>query len=97
MPVFVKPNGQPIEPSSLLPHRHRCLRACGIRGRGLYSTTDTVMATARRVNVRKAWLEGQTGVNYATLRRHCREWRPSDDRSTLYRFAITLGSRRADC
>ena len=80
----------------MLPHWHRCLRACGIRGRGLYSITDTVMATARRVNVRKAWLEAQTGVNHATLRRHCVAWMPRD-RSNLYRLTITLGSRRADC
>jgi integrase len=86
MPVFVNTNGQPIEPNSLLPHWYRCLRACGIRVRGLYSTKDTFVTTALRVDVRKAWLEAQTGVNYATLRRHYGEWMPSDDRRDLDRF-----------
>ena len=86
MPVFVNTNGQPIEPNSMLPHWYRCLRACGIRVRGLYSTKDTFVTTALRVDARKAWLEAQTGVNYATLRRHYGEWMPSDDRSDLDRF-----------
>lgn len=34
----------------------------------------------------KAWLEAQTGVNYATLRRNYGEWMPSDDRSDLDSF-----------
>ena len=75
-----------VEPNSLLPHLCRCLRACGIRVRGLYSTKDTFVSTALRVDVRKAWLEAQTGVNYAMLCRHYGEWMPSDDRSDLDRF-----------
>lgn len=85
-PVFANTKGQPIEPNSLLPHWYRCLRALGIRVRGLYPTKDTFVTTALRVDVRKAWLEAQTGVNYATLRRHYGEWMPSDDRSDLDRF-----------
>lgn len=71
-PVFLNTNAKPIEPNSMLPHWYRCLRASGIRVRGLYSTKDTFVTTALRVDVRKAWLEAQTGVNYATLRRHLR-------------------------
>src|SRR5215468_2508850 len=86
MPVFTNVDGRPVDPHSFTEHWYRCLRALGIRVRGLYSTKDTFVTTALRVDARKAWLEAQTGVNYATLRRHYGEWMPSDDRSDLDRF-----------
>jgi len=61
----------------------------------------TFVSTALRVDARKAWLEAQTGVNYATLRRHYGECMPSDDRSDLDRFVAyapeVLPPKRANC
>ena len=45
-------------------------RQVGIRKRGLYCTKDTFVTTSLMQGVPIAWLENQTGVNYATLRRH---------------------------
>ena len=39
------------------------------------------------IGARIAWLEAQTGVSYATLRRHYGQWMPAEDRSELQRFA----------
>jgi hypothetical protein len=36
--------------------------------------------------VKIAWLETQTGVNYATLRRHYGKWMPTEGQSELRRF-----------
>jgi hypothetical protein len=49
-----------------------------IRVRGLYSTKDTFVTTALDAGVRIAWLEQQTGVLYATLRKHYGKWMPGD-------------------
>jgi hypothetical protein len=78
MPVFTNTRGQPVEPNSLLPHWYTCQRALGIRVRGLYSTKDTYVTAALQVGVKIAWLEQQTGVSYATLRRHYGKWMPTD-------------------
>ena len=74
MPVFVNTNGQPIEPHSLLPHWYRCLRACGIRVRGLDPTKDTFVTTALRVDGRKAWLEAQTPMAIVVVGSACAGW-----------------------
>jgi hypothetical protein len=63
------------------------LRACDIRPRGLYATKDTFVTAALEAGVRIAWLEQQTGVAYATLRRHYGKWMPSAVGSELDRFA----------
>ena len=55
--------------------------------RGLYSTKDTFVTTALDANVKIAWLETRTGVNYLTLRRHYGKWMPSDGGRELERFA----------
>src|SRR5262245_7677422 len=61
----------PIEPNSLLPHWYAAQRALALRVRGLYSTKDTFVTLALgQPEVTPAWLETQTGVAYATLRRH---------------------------
>ena len=87
MPVFTNTLGMPIEPNSLLPHWYACQRALGIRVRGLYCTKDTFVSAALSVGVKIAWLETQTGVNYATLRRHYGKWMPTEGGSELRRFA----------
>jgi integrase len=87
LPIFPNTRGGPIEPNSLLRHWYAAQRACGIRVRGLYSTKDTFVTTALDAGVKIAWLEQQTGVNYATLRRHYGKWMPSDAARELERFA----------
>jgi hypothetical protein len=51
--------------------------------RGLYATKDTFVSLAITCSVNPAWLEQQTGVAWATLRKHygkympgraCRRW-----------------------
>ncbi len=72
--------------NTFLRHWYGCLRARGIRVRGVYATKDTFVTTALRVGVRIPWLEAQTGVSYATLRRHYGEWMPGEDRAEFERF-----------
>jgi hypothetical protein len=55
--------------------------------RGLYSTKDTFVTTALDPGVTIAWLEQQTGVLYATLRKHYGKWMPGDRDRELRRFA----------
>ena len=86
-PVFTHTRGGPIEPNSFLPHWYAAQRACGIRVRGLYSTKDTFVTTALTAGVKIAWLEEQTGVAYATLKRHYGNWMPLDEAGELQRFA----------
>src|SRR5262245_969585 len=87
MPVFSNALGKPIEPKAFARHWCACLRALGIRQRGLYCTKDTFVTAALQKGVKIAWLETQTGVNYATLRRHYGKWMPTEDQSELRRFA----------
>jgi integrase len=70
MYVFTTTGGRPIEPKAFSAHWYRCLRALGIRVRGMYATKDTYISTALTAGVNPAWLEAQTGVRYETLRRH---------------------------
>jgi len=86
-PVFAHTRGGPIEPNALLPHWYAAQRACGIRVRGLYSTKDTFVSTALELGATNAWLEQQTGVAYATLRKHYGKWMPEDRERELRRFA----------
>src|SRR5437870_1370425 len=76
-------------------------------GRGLYCTKDTFVTTSLNAGVKIAWLEQQTGVAYATLRRHYGKWMPSEGESELLRFAaldpglftgqiVSAGRGRAD-
>src|SRR5438094_8982293 len=107
MPVLTNNLGQRIEPNSLLQHWYACQRALGIRVRGLYCTKDTFVTTSLNAGVKIAWLEQQTGVAYATLRRHYGKWMPSEGESELLRFAavdpglfsgqiVSAGRGRAD-
>jgi integrase len=91
MPVFTSTIGGPIEPNSLLPHWYACQRALGIAVRGLYCTKDTfVTVVLDRMRARHEadfqWLEQQTGVSYATLKRHYAKWWPDADDDALRKF-----------
>jgi len=90
-----------------LQHWYACQRALSIRVRGLYCTKDTFVTTSLNAGVKIAWLEQQTGVAYATLRRHYGKWMPSEGESELLRFAavdpglfsgqiVSAGRGRAD-
>ena len=51
-------------------HWYACLRALGIRTRGLYQTKHTFVSLALTAGVNVHWLEGQVGVSYLVLRKH---------------------------
>jgi integrase len=85
-PVFTTTTGTPIEPKTFSAHWYRCLRALGIRQRGLYCTKDTFITMALQLGANIAWLESHTGVAYATLRKHYGRWLPSGDETELRRF-----------
>jgi hypothetical protein len=87
MPVFTTTTSTPIELKAFSRHWYDCLRTFGIRQRGLYCTKDTFVTTALNAGVKIAWLEQQTGVAYATLRRHYGKWIPNEVDSELRRFA----------
>jgi hypothetical protein len=55
------------------------LRVVGIRVRGLYCTKDTYVSAALKAGVRIERLEEQTGVAYATLRKHYAKWLHDDE------------------
>jgi hypothetical protein len=87
-PVFTTTEGPPIEPKAFAArYWYRCLRALGLRVRGIYATKDTFVTTALQVGVKVAWLEAQTGVAYATLKRHYGKWITPEGQSELKRFA----------
>lgn len=90
-PVFTSTIGRPIEPKALLSHWCACQRALGIAVRGLYCTKDTFVTTVlNRMRERHEWdfqwLEQQTGVSYATLKRHYAKWWPDTDNDALRKF-----------
>jgi hypothetical protein len=87
LPVFTTTEGRPIEPKAFASlYWYRCLRALGFRVRGIYATKDTFVTTALQTNVKVAWLEAQTGVAYATLKRHYGKWITPEGTSELERF-----------
>jgi integrase len=49
-PVFVNTVGRQLEPRAFLPHWYACLRALGIRPRGIYSCKDTYISTVLPLN-----------------------------------------------
>jgi hypothetical protein len=55
--------------------------------RGIYCTKDTFVSSALKLGAKVAWLEQQTGVAYATLRRHCGKWLDDGDDAELRLFA----------
>ena len=91
MHVFVSTDGEPIEPKSLSAHWYACLRALGIRVRGVYCTKDTFMSTALTAGVSITWLEQQTGVAYATIRKHYGRWLRTEGASQTAKIAALSG------
>jgi hypothetical protein len=85
--VFTATTGSPIERKVFSAHWYRCLRALGLRVRGIYCTKDTFVSAALTLGAKVAWLEQQTGVSYATLRRHYGQWMDVGDDSELRLFA----------
>jgi hypothetical protein len=81
LPVFTTTEGQPIEPKTFSDHWYDCLRALGLRVRGLYCTKDTYVSHALQKVGSIEWVEQQTGVAYA--------------RSSTMRVAPEPGSRGA--
>jgi len=59
----------------------RCAARVRIRVRGLYSLKDSFVSGALSADppAPVTWIEEQTGVAYATLRRHYARWWPSAD------------------
>lgn len=85
-----------LEPKAFSTHWYRCLRALGIRVRGLYATKDTFISLALSAGVKIPWLEAQTGVRYETLRRHYGKWLRSgggDQLEKLARLAPSLAPK----
>ena len=74
MPVFVGTDGRPIEPKTFSDRWYDCLRALGVRQRGIYCMKDTFVSTALAAGVNVHWLEAQTGVRIETLKRHYWRW-----------------------
>ena len=83
MPLFTNVDGRPVDPHSFTEHWYRCLRALGIRVRGLYATKDTFVSLAMTCSANPAWLEQQTGVAWATLRKHYGKYMPRQGASEM--------------
>ena len=89
-PVFTNVDGEPIEPKAFSTHWYNCLRALGIRTRGLYCTKDTFCSLAVTRGVNPSWLEQQTGVAWATLKKHYAKYVPDEGRDE---FEVMTGGR----
>jgi integrase len=85
-PLFLNTKGRAIEPHKFSDHWHRGLRETGVRQRGLYCTKDTFVTASMMLNRPPAWLEGQTGVAWATLRRHYARWLHGEGESAMEAF-----------
>jgi integrase len=96
MPVFTTTEGQPIEPKTFSDHWCDSLRALGLRVRGLYCTKDTYVSHALQKVGSIEWVEEQTGVSYATLKKHYAKWLPSRGRVELRRFADAVDVEEAE-
>jgi integrase len=89
-PVFTNVDGEPIEPKAFSTHWYNGLRALGIRTRGLYCTKDTFCSLAVTRGVNPSWLEQQTGVAWATLKKHYAKYVPDEGRNE---FELMTGGR----
>jgi integrase len=94
-PVFVTTEGKPIEPKHFSEHWYECLRALGLRQRGLYATKDTAvsLALATGRDDITLWLVEQTGVEIETLRRHYAKWLPKPERGVWARLDPSLATK----
>ncbi len=95
-PVFVNTTGGPIEPKSFSEHFQKAQKELGIRVRGLYCTKKTYVSHALQTAGNPLWVEQQTGVAYATLKRHYARWMPSGDRAEVQRLALRFAEGAND-
>jgi hypothetical protein len=86
MPVFTTTHGGPIEPKTFSPHWYDCLRALGLRVRGLYCTKDTYVSRGLQTVRDPRWVEKRTGVALATLKVHYEKWMPDPSGAELRRL-----------
>lgn len=91
--VLLNTNARPLEPRAFAPHWNACLRALGIRPRGIYSCKDTYISTVLPLKP-IPWIEEQTGVCYATLKRHYGRWipRPGSDEASMMLERLARGT-----
>lgn len=91
-PVFTNTEGRPVHLTTFAQwHWYPCLRALGIRSRGIYATKDTYISFALTRGVNISWLVGQTGVSYPTMLRHYGTFLRSEGPDQLAR--LTDGDR----
>ncbi len=69
-PVFVNRDGLRIDRKHFSPTWNGCLRAAGVRLRGIYACKDTCITLGRLAGASWAYLETQSGVREATLIKH---------------------------
>jgi hypothetical protein len=60
--------------------------------RGLYTTKDTFVSLAMTCNASPAWLEQQTGVAWATLRKHYGKYMPRQGASEMDKLRAVGGA-----
>lgn len=92
LPVFTTTQGSTIERKTFSPHWYDCLRALGLRLRGLYCTKDTYVTRALQTVRDPRWVEQQTGVALATPKVHYEKWMPDPSRTELRRLEVGLGN-----
>lgn len=85
-PVFVNRDGVRIVRKHFSPTWNGCLRAAGVRQRGLYSCKDTAITLARLALCSWAFLEAQSGVREATLVKHYFEYLPDEQPNEFEKF-----------
>lgn len=95
-PVFTSTAGEPLEPKTFSEHWYKALRGVGIRVRGLYCTKDTYVSVALQTVRDPLWVEKQTGVAYATLKKHYARWMPDSARAELRRLEAVFTAPEAD-
>src|SRR5262245_44802194 len=90
--VFTTTAGRPIEPKTLSEHWYKCLRALGLRPRGLCCTKDTYVTAALQAARDPRWVEKQTGLALATLETHYEKWMPDPARDELHQLGRAFGT-----
>jgi len=89
-PVFINTEGKPIHLTTFAQwHWNPCLRALGIRSRGIYSCKDSYVSLAMTRGVNISWLVGQTGVSYPTMLRHYGTFLRSEGPDQLAKLTTT--------
>ena len=91
-PVFTTTAGEPIEPKTFSEHWYAASAALGHpRARALLHEGHLRVGRAPgRCAI--AWVEKQTGVAYATLKKHYAKWMPDERASELQRLEAVFAS-----